>query len=653
MALSFRTRGMSRSAKRRIIILIITFLVSIVFFYIVLNHHSIPATQEMKKPSLPTISVSTGGVKQLCLSGYRAKMSSGELGGYLLPLGSDRRISAEIRTYGAEVERASYQIRSADQDRIVSSQRISDLSAGGDSVTFDAELTNLISPGEQYILVIRLDTGGHKVWYYTRLQMTDNDRIGEMLQFMKNFHDKSLSEHSAEIGRYLETDKTEADDNRSLARVDIRSQIGDISLEGLSHKVVSDPVTSVTQIRDDTIQAELSYMIRIENELYMAKENYRVRYGAPRMYLLDFSRTLDVVPSEHTFSVKKNVLSVGIASTDMNTVTNEAGSAAAFVQAGGLYEYSRNKASITRIFSFGDDYASDPREANQDHEIRILNIDAAGSMDFAVYGYMNAGEHEGMNGVDLYHYDSATGISSEEGFIESRHSLSYIKDNFSELLYRTPGGLVYLMQNGRLLGIDLNTGETSLILKQMQPEQYSVSPDSRYIAWTDTSDPSGTIRIRDLSSGKTYMIKARDGEKLKVMCFMEDNLVYGTCNSASDQYMYRLTIVSVKNEKLTRLKDYQKKDIYIEKVTPDENAIRLYRIRRTGKGYKRTSSDTILNTLDTSKDTGASYTTESRLGRIRAIKLSPIYSDTPSEIRFADSRLYFNPSVISVDLYNK
>ncbi|MDD7327166.1 MAG: hypothetical protein PUG68_05105 [Lachnospiraceae bacterium] len=654
MALSFRTTGINKSTRNRIILLVVIFLASLVFFYLILNHHSNPQTSEMSKPTLPTVSITTEGHSQLSLSGYRDRMAVSDIDDFVLPVGSDRKLSAQISTYGASVSKISYEIRSVEEGRMVSSEKVSDLSSKGDTVTFDTQLTNLLSADQTYVLVIRLRSDGDDVWYYTPLMLTANSHVGDMIDFMQDFHEKSLSDDNSSIGKYLETDTSQAaEESSDLTRVDIRSQIGDIALEGLTHKVTSSPVIRVTDIQDDTMTADLIYTIRIEKADYLARETYRVRYGSPRMYLLSYRRTLDVIPSKSTFSVKKNVLSVGVASTDMNTVTNEAGSVAGFVQAGNLYEYIQNKTQITRIFSFGDDFSEDARIRNQDHEIRILNVDAAGSMDFAVYGYMNAGQHEGHNGVDLYHYDSATGIASEEGFIESRHSLAYIRENFSELLYRTPGGLLYLMQNGRLLSIDLSSGEADVLLKNIQHEQYSVSEDSRYIAWTKSTEPSDEIKVRDLASGKTFSIKPDGGDRLRVMCFMEDNLVYGTCHSASDEYMYKLTIMSFKNDRLTKLKDYEKNNIYIKSVTSDENAVKLERVRKDGDTYMAASSDTILNTLDTTKDIGASYGTDSTMGRIRTITLASVSDDAAQKLRFADSRMVMTSSVISIDLYNK
>ncbi|MCI7469637.1 MAG: hypothetical protein MSA84_07610, partial [Lachnospiraceae bacterium] len=93
--------------------------------------------------------------------------------------------------------------------------------------------------------------------------------------------------------------------------------------------------------------------------------------------------------------------------------------------------------------------------------------------------------------------------------------------------------------------------------------------------------------------------------------------------------------------------------IYIKSVTSDENAVKLERVRKDGDTYMAASSDTILNTLDTTKDIGASYGTDSTMGRIRTITLASVSDDAAQKLRFADSRMVMTSSVISIDLYNK
>lgn len=649
MALTFRTTGMKKSTRNRIILLVLTFIASLVFFYIILNHRTTPTLSKMSEPTLPVVTLESVGHRQTELFGYREKMDISDATDFVVPLDDQRKITVNIDTYGSEVGTVSLQVRVPDSGRMVSSEKVSDLSESDGTVSFDTQLTNLMTSQEKYELVIIARVNGKNVYYYTPVMITENSHISDVLDFAEDFHTKSLSTDDYEdVAKYLETDAAEQED-KNLSHVTIRSDISDIALNGLSHKESSDPVMKVTDITDDTVSVELSYTIEVEKHQYLANEKYRIRYGEPRMYLLDFDRTLDIIPDKESFSVSGNVLKVGAASTNLNVMTNEAGSVGAFVEAGNLYEYNQNRKELITVFSFGENITGDSRIRNQQHEIRILNVDAAGSMDFVVFGYMNCGSHEGRSGVDLYHYDSSTDIATEEGFIESSHTQQYISTSFSELLYRTPGGRLYTMLGGKLLGIDLSSGNTDILLDGLQDGQYSVSADSRYIAWTDSAEPGKRIRIRDLSSERTFTISAKGDERLSVLCFMRDNLVYGTYKTPTDKYMSGLTIVSFKNEHISTLKEYQKNNIYISGATADDTSVRLTRMRYTDGGYKRTSSDTILDTLDTGDETGVSYSNDDNFGRIRSITLSDNISAKSGRLKFTESRLVLTKSVISIE----
>lgn len=652
MALTFRTTGMKKTTRNRIILLIVVFILSLVFFYIVLNHRTTPTISEMSKPTLPVVALSGQGGSETELFGYHEKMDAGDMTDYIFLLDQERQLAGTVNTHGATVTSIRFEIRTIDSGRMVSSDRITDYEKSGKGLTFKTQLTNLLNAGEKYELVLILKSGGDSLYYYAPIMVAAGSQQADMISFALDFHKKSLSDSYNDVSQYLETDE-DGTAEKNLSHVTIRSDINDIALNGLTHEQTSDPVTKVTAIKDDTLSLNICYTISVDGQDYLATEKYRIRYGNPRMYLLTYDRTLDIIPTEGSFSVSDNVLKIGMASTDMHVMTNEAGTVAAFVQAGSLYQYNQNQHRLVTVYSFGDNMTDDERIRNSDHEIRILNVDAAGSMDFVVYGYMNCGLHEGRSGIDLYHYDSSTGIASEEGFIDSEHSLSYISSNFAELLYRTPGGRLYIMQNGRLLGIDLSSGSADVMLENLKEGQYSVSEDSRYIAWTDSAGGSSQIRVRDLASDRTFRIKAASGEKLAALCFLEDDLVYGTYRSGSDEYMYSLTIMSFRNNRMKKLKTYQKDNIYIESATSDANSVRLTRMKYENGSFKKTSADTILDTIDKSADTGVSYSTDSRLGRIRSITLSEVSDQSTRTLRYTNSRLVLTRAVISIDLYNR
>ena len=161
---------------------------------------------------------------------------------------------------------------------------------------------------------------------------------------------------------------------------------------------------------------------------------------------------------------------------------NETERSSVFVQAGELFTYNQNKQTFTKVFGFVDD-PTDVRQNYGQHNIRILNIDETGNMDFVVYGYMNRGEHEGESGINLYHYDSIKQEAIEQVFISTTHSYQILNADFSDLLYENAEGDFYIMMSGTLAKVGLNDLSTKEMITNLKSGQYAVSASGRYVAW--------------------------------------------------------------------------------------------------------------------------------------------------------------------------
>ena len=195
------------------------------------------------------------------------------------------------------------------------------------------------------------------------------------------------------------------------------------------------------------------------------------------------------------------------------------------------------------------------------------------------------------------------------------------------------------------------TRKTDVILKNLQDGQYCVSEDMRYIAWTKSSQPGSVIKIRDLSSDKVYDITAKSGGRLKALCFIDEDLVYGTVDSShyTSGLMNSLTIVSFANEKMSTIKTYQKDGLLISKVSRSDNAVELTRVHDDGS---KASSDTILDTLTNSDESvNASTATDDNAGTVRTIEFSKLSTDLKAKPAFTTSGLVLSDSTISLEIY--
>lgn len=89
-----------------------------------------------------------------------------------------------------------------------------------------------------------------------------------------------------------------------------------------------------------------------ENEEYNMREFYRVRYTKDRMYLLEFERTMDEIFDENNKVYYSKALSLGIANSDVEYMSNSEGSIVSFVQQGNIYSYDSSSNTISKIYGF-------------------------------------------------------------------------------------------------------------------------------------------------------------------------------------------------------------------------------------------------------------------------------------------------------------
>ena len=90
--------------------------------------------------------------------------------------------------------------------------------------------------------------------------------------------------------------------------------------------------------------------------------------------------------SENSFAKDPTNIMLGIRDGSVEYKTNEAENVVAFVQQGDLFSYNQTNNELTKVFSFRSPEGIDIRENWNQHDIKIVSVDEAGSIDFIVYG---------------------------------------------------------------------------------------------------------------------------------------------------------------------------------------------------------------------------------------------------------------------------
>ncbi len=590
-------------------VLFIIFIIAVFVFGKLTNHTNADLTTEMEEASFPVISLYQNDTELNRLHGYADEMDSAYMRDAITPVTADRRLPIAIQTYQMPVDTISYEIRSLDGERLIANAEVSSYEEVRGRIHAELEIQNLLEAGQEYLLIIQLESGSDVIYYYTRIIEPLDGHIEECIDFVLDFNDKTFNdETTGSLSTYME--KTTGD-NSTLQYVSLNSSLKQVGWAGFKVERLTDPVPSVKEITDTYNVIVLDYVVTHvgetgEMEYYNIEEYYRVRYTDSRIYLLNFERTMERIFRGESFELEQQCLQLGIRSGDVEYKANESGTAVAFVQEGELWGYNTQANTLAKIFGFRGYEGVDERENYGEHDIKIAGIDEMGSVDYIVYGYMNRGIHEGEVGLAVYHYDSVSNTNEERVFIASDRSYEIVKSELGQLMYVNEGGELFLMINGTVYGIDLNTLAVREVIRDLPEGAFAVSESCRYIAWCEANEGGGasSVRVMNLSDQKVSEITAGSGELVKPLGFMEEDFVYGIARE-SDVFldaagnvtfpMYQVKIVDVGADELTELKTYEKTGYYVEDIRMEGSTMYLDRIRYNGTAYVPADMDMIMN----------------------------------------------------------
>lgn len=590
-------------------VLSIIFILSIFICETLMNHTNEDLTTEMQDATLPVISLYANETEINQLHGYSVEMNAAYMRDTITPIDESRILPLTIQTYQTEVDAVSYEIRSLDASRLIANAEVDSYEKSRGKITAELQIQNLLEDGEEYLLIIRLESGDKSIYYYTRIMKPVDCYVNECMEFVTDFNAKTFNEETVgTLATYME--KTTGD-NTSLQYVTLNSSLSQLGWADFKGKRLTEIIPSIKEITDTYNVFTLNYVVTSigetgESEYYNVEEYYRVRYTSRRIYLLNFERTMNQIFRGENHNIYENAIQLGIRSADVEYKINESGNSISFVQEGELWSYNLIDNTLAKAFSFRGYEGIDNRENYGEHGIKIVDVDEAGSVDFIVYGYMNRGIHEGQVGIAVYHYDSLSNTNEEEAFIPSDKSYEVMKSELGQLMYANEGGELFLMLDGTVYGIDLNTLKIQELVTGLTDEAFAVSKSNRYFAWIDAGEvnSSGSIHVLNLSNCKTTDIEAPAGTYLKPLGFMEEDFVYGVA-SKTDVFvdaagntifpMAQIKIADVSSAEMQELKTYQKTGYFISGIEIIDYTMYLNRIQYNGTAYVEADRDMIMD----------------------------------------------------------
>ena len=590
----------------RIAVCVVVFLASALIIGSIMNQGHNNMTMEMAPATLPMITMESGGVACNELHGNTVEMDVAYQKDCITLLGEGRQANFTVDTFGREITGISTEVRSIDGSRLIENSEVTGWKANGKSFSVSLTLKDLIDTNTQYSLTLILELEGEqKVYYYTTILWNDDVHISGILEFATDFHGKLYDKEVAkELTKYLEPN-SKLTDNGTFHKVNIHSSFQQITWGSLDAASIR-----LTQVSGNVASLLMDFVVSTgegKNKIYYnVEEYYRVRYTSERMYLLDYERTMTQIPDTTRMYANDKIL-LGITDENVDMMESADGNTVVFSDMGQLLSYNAATNGLTVIFSFYDKDNADRRTLYDNHGIKILDVDEGGNVKFAVYGYMNRGRHEGETGIQIISYDNSLNTIEEEVYIPYSKSYAVLKDEMEQLLYRNRQQHVYFFLENGVYDVDLENRSAEQLVSIRQDDSLQVSENHEIIVWQEGDDinHSNQLNVRNLNTGEQTVIRAEDGEAIRPLGFMGEDIIYGVARESdirtenSGQIFYPMYKVCISNSSGDNLKEYGQDGIYIVDCAIEGNQITLSRIQRSENGsYQEILDDQIMNNVE-------------------------------------------------------
>lgn len=653
-------------------ILAVVFVLAILISSLALNQGTSDITVGLSDPALPRVAFEVGGQRVNALEGYVDEMDITAMRDTITPVADNGRLDMYLETDGQEVAGIRYEVYSLNGEETYLQNAVKELS--DEQVTL--ELGNALPEGVQEgVLRVALRVGSDEekeIFYYTRIERQDELSVKECMDFAENFHETTFTgDKDEEIAWYLEPDDTA--DNTTLQTVNIHSNLFHVCWGDLAPEVSTEVEWSIKE--SNTVYTSLlaKYQVtavgdREETETYNVREFFRVRCSSGEMYLLDYNRTMNEVFNGDLKVLDKDGIVLGLSESEVAYEANAKGTVVSFVQDRDLWTYNRKTNELSLVFSFANMEGHDARSRNDEHQIRIISVDGSGNTTFAVYGYMNRGEHEGRVGVDVYYFDIAQNAVQEKAFIPSTKAFAIAEDELGKMVYfNQEQQLLYVLAGGVLYQVDLEKDEQEILAENLEEGQYVVSDDGHLMAFQPDGElnTAQEVRVLNLANGESYTVNASreeeekedrgwhfsgfgggeakeetPAEAVRPLGFIYNDFVCGYLRTedqgttiAGDAIspMYELEIRDTSNKVK---KSYKQDGIYISDVLIEKGFMTLNRLSKSDGVYTGIPQDYVTNNE------------ERKESKVTAEEFSTVLKERQMRLTFADEIENFSPEIL-------
>lgn len=589
----------------RFAVLLLIFVLGVAGTAFLLNNETTDNRSDMNNPTLPEVMVDFGGTLSNLMHGYRQPMQADFVRECVTPLDTAKTLSIVIDPHESEVESLSYEIRSSDGTKVIENQRIGSLEAQENYLRAEIQINSGLLMNQEYSMQITLDTDEGEAYYYTRVVSMSSTYTEEYVDFVKNFAQMCMNKNSADqLAAYLES---QAAGSTNFSEISISSPLSDISWGDLNPQISREGIPVIKEINETTASISLDYEISAVNEnggveFYNVTDFFRMRYTESRMMLLDFERSAGQIFNPNLPVISDSGLLLGVRDRDVSYMTNEEATVVAFVQEGELWTYAPETGKFVDVFSFRKTEERDARDASREHGIKLIQVDENGDVDFMVYGYMSRGSHEGICGIGIYHYNNDQNMIEEDVFIPSTESYEFLNADLGTLSYVNKNNQLFLLMSQKLYQINIAESEYRILAEGISNSDFSVSDTNAHAAWRIAEgENAGQIQFIDFDSLESRMIRPGDSQELRVLGFMNEDLIYGILGSqdiltdANGHVTEGISSLRIEDFDGTLKKEYHQDGQYIINVTISGTLMQFDLAVKGNGGYTVRNNDNIMN----------------------------------------------------------
>lgn len=640
------------SIWKRAGILLLVFLAALFVSSLITNQGRDDQTIGLSDPTLPRVSFVVEGQVVNALAGYTDEMDITAMRDTITPIADNGMLTMNLQRNGNEIEDIRYEVCSLDGETVYLNSVVKDIS--GTNVKLDLN-AGLPESAPESVLKVMLEIGDEEiVYFYTRIERQSDKWTKECLDFAQDFQAKAIAGEGSSLAEYLEPG--EESDNTTYQTVNIHSNLMHVQWGNLKPEIATEVAWSIKESNSTYTSLLADYQVSCvgdskETETYNVKEFFRVRCSEGEMYLLDYNRTMNQVFNGNKKVLDEEGILLGMADKDVSYEVNKKGTVVSFVQERALWTYHQERDELSLVFSFANTEGRDARSRNDEHEIRIISMEDNGSTTFAVYGYMNRGEHEGKVGVNVYYFDIQKNAVEEIAFIPSTKSFVIAEDELGKMVYyNQQDHLLYVLAGGVLYRVDTTNGRQKELAENLKEGQYVASADGHLLAYQTDGDlnTATEVRVMNLANGENYEINAPAGTGIRPLGFIKNDFICGYVKEADQGQtvagekvipMYALEIFDSSNQSL---KKYTQEGVYISDILVEENLVTINRVTKTNQVYTGTSQDFITSNEERKESavTAESFSTDLKGKQMRLTFQEEIEELSPRILR---------PKLVSVD----